>query len=371
MHHKEKIKKMQCQLQICYYIIGGSLMVIEKYYNVKEALDYIRKYPSGREAIEPYMDISEKQIRDILKKDVLGYYKGLPIGEHIKEDYENFDGEIVVDSLFVFPKYGDNPKIFSSWDSIYKKESSRMKMLQRQGIKTEYEQIREEYKRSGKPAYLMNEDYLFSLKLEVERRQLPTKFVDIPLHTVATIKALVTKKELQTHFEEIISRLLEEFQDNLQKDSQKQHRSCIEQSNRLDELLFDVRGRNGILNAVAPEILSDKYLTKLREMNEFCDMLRNQVVGIHLDIKNEVNKMQKYYILEGDFKKISSKLYDFEKYQLSKYKSKLIEHNRMRIETELNYKQYLIKEYKKIEDTYWQNSFINNLKDNFGIKENR
>lgn len=43
----------------------------------------------------------------------------------------------------------------------------------------------------------------------------------------------------------------------------------------------------------------------------------------------------------------------------------------MRIETEFNYQQYLINEYKKIEDTYWQNSFINNLKDNFGIKENR
>lgn len=346
-------------------------MVIEKYYNVKEALNYIKKYPSGREAIEPYMDLSEKQIRDILKKDVLGYYKGLPIGEHIKEDYENFDGEIVVDSLFVFPKYRDNPKIFSSWDSIYKKESSRMKMLQRQGIKTEHEQIREEYKKSGKPAYLMNEDYLFSLKLEVERRQLPTKFVDIPLHTVPTIKALVTEKELQTHFEEIVSRLLEEFQNNLQKDSQDYQKICIEQSNRLDELLFDVRGRNGILNTVAPEILSDEYLTKLREMNDFCNMLRNQMVEVKLNIKDKVSQLRKNYSDKKDFKKISSKLYDFEKYQLSKYKSKLIEHNRMRIETELNYKQYLINEYKKIEDTYWQNSFINNLKDNFGIKENR
>ena len=337
-------------------------MVIEKYYNVKEALTYIKKYPSGREAIEPYMDLSEKQIRDILKKDVLGYYKGLPIGEHIKEDYENFDGEIVVDSLFVFPKYGDNPKIFSSWDSIYKKESSKTKMLQRQGIKTENEQIREEYKKSGKPAYLMNEDYLFSLKLEVERRQLPIKFVDIPLHTVATIKALVTEKELLAHFEEIVSRLLEEFQNNLQKDSQDYQKICIEQSNRLDELLCDVSGRNDLLNSVAPEILTDEYLTKLREMNDFCNMLRNHMVEVQL---------KKKYNDKKDFKKISSKLYDFEKYQLSKYKSKLIEHNRMRIETEFNYQQYLINEYKKIEDTYWQNSFINNLKDNFGIKENR
>jgi hypothetical protein len=346
-------------------------MVIEKYYNVKEALIYIKKYPSGREAIEPYMDLSEKQIRDILKKDVLGYYKGLPIGEHIKEDYENFDGEIVVDSLFVFPKYGDNPKIFSSWDSIYKKESSKTKMLQRQGIKTENEQIREEYKKSGKPAYLMNEDYLFSLKLEVERRQLPIKFVDIPLHTVATIKALVTEEELQAHFEEIISRLLEEFQNNLQKDAKDYQKTCIEQSNRLDELLCDISGRNDMLNSVAPEILTDEYLAKLREMNDFCDMLRKQMVEVQLNIKDEVSQLRKKYSDKKDFKKISSKLYDFEKYQLSKYKSKLIEHNRMRIETEFNYQQYLINEYKKIEDTYWQNSFINNLKDNFGIKENR
>ncbi|HEM5928021.1 TPA: hypothetical protein U2B01_001444 [Streptococcus suis] len=278
-------------------------MVIEKYYNVKEALTYIKKYPSGREAIEPYMDLSEKQIRDILKKDVLGYYKGLPIGEHIKEDYENFDGEIVVDSLFVFPKYGDNPKIFSSWDSIYKKESSKTKMLQRQGIKTENEQIREEYKKSGKPAYLMNEDYLFSLKLEVERRQLPIKFVDIPLHTVATIKALVTEKELLAHFEEIISRLLEEFQNNLQKDAKDYQKTCIEQSNRLDELLCDVSGRNDILNSVAPEILTDEYLTKLREMNDFCDMLRKQMVEVQLNIKDEVGQLRKNITIKRTSKK--------------------------------------------------------------------
>ncbi|WP_449453414.1 hypothetical protein [Streptococcus suis] len=346
-------------------------MAIEKYYNVKEALNYIRQYPSGREVIEPYMDISEKQIRDILKKDVLGYYKNIPIGQHIKEVYENFNGEKVVDSLFVFPKYGDNPKIFSSWDSIYKKETSQIKMMQCQGLKIEYEQIREIFKNSGKTAYLMNEDYLFSLKLEVERRQLPIKFVDIPLHTVAIIKTLVTEQELIDHFEEIVSRLLEEFQDNLQKDSQKQHRLCIEQSNRLDELLFDVRGRNEILNTVAPEILSDDYLTKLREMFDFCNVLRNQMVEIQLNINDEVIKFKKYYCNKRDFNKFLSKLYDFEKYQLSKYKSKLIEHNRMRIETELNYKQYLINEYKKIEDRYWRNSFINNLKENFGIKENR
>ena len=340
----------------------------ESYYNVKQALEYIKQYPSGKEDTVPYMNLTEKQLRDILKKDVLGTYKELPVGVHTKETYLNFEENIVMDTLFVFPKYGDNPKIFSSWDAIYKKEDAITKLMQRQGLKTEDEQIREEFKKSGKPAYLMNEDYLFSLKLEVERRQLPIKFVDIPLHTVATIKALVTEEELQTHFEEIISRLLEEFQNNLQKDANDYQKTCIEQSNRLDELLCDVSGRNNILNSVAPEILTDEYLAKLREMNDFCDMLRNQMIEVQLNIEDEVSQLRKKYSDKKDLKKVSSKLYDFEKYQLSKYKSKIIEHKRMRIKTELNYQQYLINEYKKIEDTYWQNSFINNLKDNFGIK---
>ena len=53
----------------------------EKYYNVKEALDYIRNYPSGKIDKEFYMDITEKQIRDILKKDVLGRYLQFSEGE--------------------------------------------------------------------------------------------------------------------------------------------------------------------------------------------------------------------------------------------------------------------------------------------------
>ena len=86
----------------------------EKYYNVKEALDYIRNYPGGKIEKEFYMDLTEKQIRDILKKDVLGQYKQLSEGEHIIESYINFQGDEVVETLYVFPKFGENPKILSS-----------------------------------------------------------------------------------------------------------------------------------------------------------------------------------------------------------------------------------------------------------------
>jgi len=208
----------------------------EKYYNVKEALDYIRSYPSGRIEKEFYMNITEKQIRDILKKDVLGQYKQLSEGEHIIESYINFQGDEVVETLYVFPKFGKNSKILSSWDNLYKKEDKLVKQLQREGFKTTEDKIREEFKNSGKPAYLMNEDYLFSLKLEIERRQLPIKIFHIQPRTSSTIKKLLNEEILKTNFELTINTLLEEFEQRLKEDWFENQKLCIEQAEKMAEL---------------------------------------------------------------------------------------------------------------------------------------
>ena len=93
-----------------------------------------------------------------------------------------------------------------------------MKQLQLQGFKTAEEQIREMFKNSGKPRYLMNEDYLFSLKLEIERRQKPINFFHIQLHNKSTIMELINDEVLETNFELTISTLLEEFQQRLKED---------------------------------------------------------------------------------------------------------------------------------------------------------
>lgn len=204
----------------------------EKYYNVKEALEYIRSYPSGRIEKEFYMDITVKQIRDILKKDVLGKYRQLSEGEQKIETYINFKEKEVADTLYVFPKFGKNPKIFSSWDSLYKKEDKLVKQLQRQGLKTPEAKIREEFKNSGKPAYLMSEDYLFSLKLEIERRQLPIKIFRIQPRTSSTIKQLLNEEMLETNFELTIITLLEEFERRLKEDWFENQKLCIEQAEK-------------------------------------------------------------------------------------------------------------------------------------------
>lgn len=351
----------------------------ETYYTVKEAIAYIRSYPSSQrisfdyfgDIEEPdfYMDISEKQLRDILKRDVLGAYRGIPTGEHRKEAYENFKGETVVESLFVFKKYGDNPRILSSWDSIYKKENPEMKRMQRQGIKTEEERIREGFnKKSGKPSYLMNEDYLFSLKLEVERRQLPIKIVDVPLHTVATIKTLIDENDLQFDFDAIISRLLKKFQYNLRYESQGYHGLCIDQYHNLRVLLGEVRFQTNILRTVAPEVLSNEFLDELDKMMKFCDDLLHKPIEVDFDIEKQVKQFKESYSKEKDFTKLASKLYNFEKYQLNKYKEKRFKHGRMKVVRELNYQRYLVETYKKIEDPFWKKYFVDDLRSNFGIK---
>ena len=346
----------------------------EKYYNVKEALDYIRSYPSGKLKKEFYMNITEKQIRDILKKDVLGQYMHCSEGEHISEIYENFQGDEVVETLYVFPKFGKHPKILSSWDVLYKKEDKLVKELQRQGLKTPEEKIREEFKNSGKPAYLMNEDYLFSLKLEIERRQLPIKIFRIQPRTSSTIKQLLNEEILETNFELTISTLLEEFERRLKEDWFENQKLCIEQAEKVGELLEDVRGRTEILQSVAPELALDSYNSRLEEVEEFYNNLKNQEFTLSFEIEESVSKFKKFYMKQANKSVISSlanKIYEFEKYQIKKYKEKIEEQNKKRVITEISFKRYLVEFYKNINESFWREDFLSNLEDNFGIKINR
>lgn len=346
----------------------------EKYYNVKEALDYIRSYPSGRIEKEFYMDITEKQIRDILKKDVLGQYMHCSEGEHISEIYENFQGDEVVETLYVFPKFGKHPKILSSWDVLYKKEDKLVKELQRQGLKTPEEKIREEFKNSGKPAYLMNEDYLFSLKLEIERRQLPIKIFRIQPRTSSAIKQLLNEEMLETNFELTINTLLEEFEQRLKEDWFENQKLCIEQAEKVGELLEDVRGRTEILQSVAPELSLDAYNSRLKEVEEFYNKSKNQEFIPPFNFEKSFNKFKKNYMNQENKNVISSlsnKIYEFEKYQINKYKEKIEEQNKNRVITEISFKRYLVEFYKTINDSFWREDFLSNLEDNFGIKINR
>lgn len=346
----------------------------EKYYNVKEALEYIRSYPSGRIEKEFYMDITEKQIRDILKKDVLGKYRQLSEGEQKIETYINFKEKEVADTLYVFPKFGKNPKIFSSWDSLYKKEDKLVKQLQRQGLKTPEAKIREEFKNSGKPAYLMNEDYLFSLKLEIERRQLPIKIFRIQPRTSSTIKQLLNEEMLETNFELTIITLLEEFERRLKEDWFENQKLCIEQAEKVGELLEDVRGRTEILQSVAPELSLDSYNSRLEEVEEFYNNLKNQEFTLSFEMEESVSKFKKFYMKQVNKNVISSlgnKIYEFEKYQINKYKEEIEEQNKNRVITEILFKRYLVEFYKNINDSFWRENFLSNLEDNFGIKINR
>lgn len=346
----------------------------EKYYNVKEALEYIRSYPSGRIEKEFYMDITEKQIRDILKKDVLGKYRQLSEGEQKIETYINFKEKEVADTLYVFPKFGKNPKIFSSWDSLYKKEDKLVKQLQRQGLKTPEAKIREEFKNSGKPAYLMSEDYLFSLKLEIERRQLPIKIFRIQPRTSSTIKQLLNEEMLETNFELTITTLLEEFERRLKEDWFENQKLCIEQAEKVGELLEDVRGRTEILQSVAPEFSLDSYNSRLEEVEEFYNNLKNQEFTLSFDMEESVSKFKKFYMKQVNKNVISSlgnKIYEFEKYQINKYKEEIEEQNKNRVITEISFKRYLVEFYKNINDSFWREDFLSNLENNFGIKINR
>ena len=68
---------------------------------------------------------------------------------------------------------------------------------------------------------------------------------------------------------------------------------------------------------------------------------------------------------------LAKKIYEFERYQINKYKEKIEEQNKNRVITEISFKLYLVEFYKNINDSFWRDDFLSNLEDNFGIKINR
>ena len=220
----------------------------------------------------------------------------------------------------------------------------------------------------------MNEDYLFSLKLEIERRQLPIKIFHIQPRTSSTIKQLLNEEMLETNFELTIITLLEEFERRLKEDWFENQKLCIEQAEKIGELLEDVRGRTEILQSVAPELALDSYNSRLEEVEEFYNNLKSQEFTLSFEIEKSVSKFKKFYMKQANKNVISSlanKIYEFEKYQINKYKEEIEKQNKNRVITEISFKRYLVEFYKNINDSFWREDFLSNLEDNFGVKINR
>ena len=160
-----------------------------------------------------------------------------------------------------------------------------------------------------------------------------------------------------------INTLLEEFEQRLKEDWFENQKLYIEQAERVGELLEDVRGRTEILQSVAPELSLDGY-----------NKLKNQEFIPPFNLEKSFNKFKEFYMEQANKNVISSlanKIYEFEKYQIKKYKEKIEEQNKNRVIIEISFKRYLVEFYKNISDSFWRNDFLSNLEDNFGIKTNR
>ena len=118
----------------------------------------------------------------------------------------------------------------------------------------------------------------------------------------------------------------------------------------------------------------DGYNSRLEEVEEFYNKLKNQEFIPPFNLEKSFNKFKEFYMEQANKNVISSlanKIYEFEKYQIKKYKEKIEEQNKNRVIIEISFKRYLVKYYKNISDSFWRNDFLSNLEDNFGIKTNR
>ena len=118
-----------------------------------------------------------------------------------------------------------------------------------------------------------------------------------------------------------INTLLEEFEQRLKEDWFENQKLYIEQAEKVGELLEDVRGRTEILQSVAPELSLDGYNSRLEEVEEFYNKLKNQEFIPPFNLEKSFNKFKEFYMEQANKNVISSlanKIYEFEKYQIKK-----------------------------------------------------
>ncbi|MBC3796415.1 hypothetical protein [Acetobacterium tundrae] len=268
-----------------------------------------------------YITLTRTSIQSIIKKDIVGRYLGLKDGERKKKKYTDLNNESKIEDLYVFPKYNfrnEEPLILSVWDEHF----NNKKLMS----------LHEKYIKSGRPNYLMNNAYVFSLKHELERRQYPLKSIYISIDSKAQIRNSISDDDAKSHFTELISETLNNFNMRIQEHVSIHNNTKKVECDRLNSIIFYINNKLKILDKNIQ--LKNSFLTEKENINELMDMLKKDFsfnFNTEEKIQNTIEKYSKCNCrIDQEKEYISRELYDFETNIIKKYYVLIQEDNTLR-----------------------------------------
>ncbi|MGF2088279.1 hypothetical protein [Enterococcus casseliflavus] len=301
----------------------------EKMYSVAQIVEMLKDHwDKTRNVSGDYLSYSEKTITEILKKDILGTKFNLEEGERRKVSYENFNGDMVTETLYVFPKYLEGGKIVTSsvWDELDKVKREKIIYVGLDTVHVENKQtdrLREE-RRTGRTPYLVSYGYFFSLKHELERRALPANYVLFSVMTKKMIKEKIITEVKVNDMQEVLNtveEILSEFDKSINKSLLKISEAYqVEYQRLLDIRTFVVmRQKMGLLSTLDISVL-DEITRKMCVPLEYHNGSIKKMKKFSKDFNGGVYQMN----LAGNINYIAEQLYEYEKYEKKRYENFLL-----------------------------------------------
>ncbi|WP_368884204.1 hypothetical protein [Staphylococcus haemolyticus] len=340
-----------------------NLILNNNWYTYEEAEQEIMLFNlNDDEEKKDYLNLTRRSIQKIIRSDVLGqFYKidkksntdnenklnlnkiygwteekevHLEKYDKITNDYyeENF-----VEKLKVFPKYDDffpkqNKSIILSFldEQLNNKENLEIREM--------FEKI---YKINmvGRTPYLMTEPYLYALKLEIERRNYPSKNIQI---TPVSPKEIKSRLKKANDFRTVVTEVLNEFQEFIKENENRYIKAKKENLRKYDNIqrFFSLKeiAYTTEINEVINCLSEMEYMDKFNQLySKLGDIIQHSrfLLDINKKYMHIIEKSKKYNSTHEKYAYISRSIYAYQIYSLDKYEEYYSEEKKLIAECDL------------------------------------
>lgn len=333
-----------------------------EWFTYEEAESQIRKYwNSDNNKKGNYLSIQRRQLQKIIRSDIKGTYLKINERKPSTTDEEWLEQTAYkgwsknhflpnkIEKLHVFPKYdylfkeNEQSIVLSALDDkFYDRKKSNMRDIYEKMYGTPGK---------GKTKYLMTKPYLFALKLEIERREYPTKTLYCQPDSPKYILQYFGQTNFRDKLFENIDHLIDNFGLKIEKEIEAQNNAKKAERGRYEYIFNSINS----WKCIYPNILNISNLKKenIYIYSEFVNKA-NEVkkeFTFNFDTEKEKEKLHKKFsedqnvnLSDSELKeKIMKTVYSFETYTLTKLKLKLEDENIL--ESQVSYTRYLFSKF--------------------------
>lgn len=324
-----------------------NLILNNNWYTYEEAEQEILLFNlNDDEEKRDYLNLTRRSIQKIIRSDVLGQFykidKKSNIDNETKLNLNKISGwteekEVHLEKYnkktndYYEENFVEKLKVFPKYDDFFPKQNKSiiLSFLDEQLDNKENLEIREMFEKIykinmvGRTPYLMTEPYLYALKLEIERRNYPSKNIQI---TPVSPKEIESRLKKANDFRTVVTEVLNEFKEFIKEDENRYIKAKKENLRKYDNIqrFFSMKeiAYTTEINEVINCLSKMEYMDKFNQLySKLGDIIQHSrfLLDINKKYMHIIEKSKNYNSTHEKYAYISSSIYAYQIYSLHKY----------------------------------------------------